>query len=62
MYNPDVEELFELVAIGTPVTIVYETIILVEKKDGLYVRIFSDIYKKYNFTEGISCTACAVQE
>ena len=46
MYNPDVEELYELVEIGTPVTVVYETITLVEKKDGLYVKIFSDIYEK----------------
>ncbi len=46
MYNPDVEELYALVEIGTPVTIIYETITLVEKKDGLYVRIFSDIYEK----------------
>jgi len=45
MYNPDVEELFELVTIGTPVRIVYETISFVEKNDGLYVRIFPDIYK-----------------
>lgn len=46
MYNPDVEELYELVDIGTPVTIIYETITLVNKKDGLYVRIFPDIYER----------------
>lgn len=46
MYNPDVEELYEAVEIGTPVRIVYETITLAEKKDGLYVRIFADIYEK----------------
>jgi hypothetical protein len=46
MYNPDVEELYEIVEIGTPVTIVYETLALVENKDGLYVRIFADIYEK----------------
>lgn len=46
MYNPDVEELYERVEIGTPVRIIYETITLVEQKDGLYVRIFADIYEK----------------
>ena len=46
MYNPDVEELYELVEIGTPVTVIYETITLSEKDDGLYVRIFSDIYER----------------
>jgi L,D-transpeptidase catalytic domain len=46
MYDMDAQELYELVDIGTPVTIVYETITLVEKKDGLYVRIYSDIYER----------------
>ena len=46
MYNPDVEELYELVELGTPVTVVYETIVLVEKNNELYVRIFPDIYEK----------------
>ena len=50
MYNPDVEELYELVDIGTPVTVTYETITLLEKNDGLYVRIFSDIYDKNTTT------------
>ena len=52
MYNPDVEELYELVDIGTPVTIIYETITLAEKKDGLYVRIFSDIYERKTTSRG----------
>ena len=46
MFNPDVEELYELVEIGTPVVIAYETITFLEKADGLYVRIFADIYEK----------------
>ena len=46
MYNPDVEELYDLVDIGTPVIVTYETITFVEKPDGLYVRIFADIYDK----------------
>lgn len=52
MYNPDVEELYALVDIGTPVTVIYETITVVEKKDGLYVRIFSDIYEKHTTSRG----------
>jgi hypothetical protein len=50
MYNPDVEELYSLVDIGTPVSTLYETITFAEKKDGLYVRIFSDIYEKSSTT------------
>jgi len=50
MYNPDVEELYELVDIGTSVIIVYETITLLEKNDGLYVRIFPDIYERNTTT------------
>ena len=46
MYNPDVEELYDLVDIGTPVIVTYETITFVEKPNGLYVRIFADIYDK----------------
>ena len=51
MYNPDVEEIFELVGVGTPVTIVYETIAVEERKDGLYVRFFSDIYERNTSTK-----------
>ena len=50
MYNPDVEELYSLVDIGTPVTTIYETITFAERKDSLYVRIFSDIYEKNTTT------------
>ena len=46
MYNPDVEELYDRVEIGTIVRVVYETITFAEKSDGLYVRIFADIYEK----------------
>jgi L,D-transpeptidase ErfK/SrfK len=45
-----VEELYALVDIGTPVTVVYETMTLAEKPDGLYVRIFSDIYERKTTT------------
>jgi L,D-transpeptidase ErfK/SrfK len=46
MYNVDVEELYELVEIGTPVIITYQTMKLQEKPDGLYLRVYADIYNK----------------
>jgi len=46
LYNKDVEELFDLVEIGTPVEITYETILL--KKDDCtqtnYLEVYPDIY------------------
>jgi L,D-transpeptidase ErfK/SrfK len=44
MYDKDAQELYNIVPIGTPVIITYETIFLMEKPDGLYVKIFPDIY------------------
>lgn len=52
MYDKDAQELYEKVAVGTPVVITYETIFLFEKSDGLYVKIFPDIYNtKSNTSE-----------
>lgn len=46
LYNKDVEELFDLVEIGTPVEITYETILL--KKDEYtqtnYLEVYPDVY------------------
>lgn len=44
MHDKDARELYDQVAIGTPVVITYETIFLFEKQDGLYAKIFPDIY------------------
>ncbi len=44
MHDADARELYGKVAIGTPVTVVYETLLLVEKKDGLYLKVLPDIY------------------
>jgi len=46
MFNVDAEELYELVEIGTPVIITYQTMNLFEKPDGLYLRVYDDIYNK----------------
>ena len=46
MFNADVEALYELVEIGTPVIITYQTMELIEKPDGLYLRVYADIYQK----------------
>lgn len=46
MQDTDARELFELVDIGTPVIISYETMQLIEKPDGLYLKVFPDIYSK----------------
>ena len=44
MYNPDVEELFKIVAVGTTVDLVYETVLLQKKEKELYVAFADDIY------------------
>ncbi|MDR7868677.1 MAG: L,D-transpeptidase [Sporomusaceae bacterium] len=44
MHDADARELYERVDIGTPVTVVYETLVLVEKRDGLYLKVLPDIY------------------
>jgi L,D-transpeptidase ErfK/SrfK len=46
MQDKDAQELYELVEIDTPVIITYETMILTEKPDGLYIKLFPDIYDK----------------
>lgn len=59
MFNADVEELYEIVEIGTPVTVIYETIRFVEKTDGLYVKIFADIYERKTSTRETYLAAIA---
>lgn len=48
MYNEDVEELTELVSIGTPVHIVYDTVVL--EWDSYYaqwrLRVYPDLYRR----------------
>jgi hypothetical protein len=44
MHDRDARELYEWVAIGTPVTVAYETLALAEKGDGLYLQVLPDIY------------------
>ncbi len=51
MFNVDAEELYELVEIGTPVVITYDTMELIEKSDGLYLRVHEDVYNKATSTK-----------
>lgn len=45
MYEKDVEELFPLVSIGTPVQVKYDTISVVKDKQGvIYTTLYDDIY------------------
>ena len=46
MHDAEARELYRLVDIGTPVAIVYETVKVIEKTDGLYVKLLPDIYRK----------------
>lgn len=46
MHDCDARELFSLVGIGTPVRVVYETLKITEKTDGLYLTVYPDIYNK----------------
>ncbi len=47
MDNPDVEELYEHVEVGTSVIIRYESMVLEEKPDGLYLNVWPDIYHRH---------------
>lgn len=51
MYNTDVEDLYELVDLGTPLTITYQTMVISEKADGLYLTVYPDIYSKNTTTK-----------
>lgn len=51
MMDMAAQELYEIVDIGTPVIITYRTLVLIEKPDGLYLRIYADIYNKNTTTE-----------
>ncbi|MDF2633724.1 MAG: ErfK/YbiS/YcfS/YnhG family protein [Pelosinus sp.] len=44
MHNADVEELYQLVDIGTPVTLTYQTLLLKERDKSIYLTILPDIY------------------
>lgn len=44
MHNADVEELYELVDVGTPVTVTYQTLLLKERSKSIYLTILPDIY------------------
>lgn len=51
MHDQDARELYEKVVIGTPVTVVYETLRLVEKTDGLYLKVLPDIYSRQSSSQ-----------
>lgn len=44
MHNADVEELYEMVDIGTPVIITYQTLLLKERDKSIYLTLLPDIY------------------
>jgi hypothetical protein len=45
MYEEDVEELFPQIAIGTPVSIIYDTVRVTEDQQGnVYIAVYEDIY------------------
>lgn len=46
MLNPDVEELFKLVSVGTIVDLIYETVLLERKGEELEVQFAKDIYHR----------------
>ncbi|MBC8014143.1 MAG: murein L,D-transpeptidase [Sporomusaceae bacterium] len=51
MHDVEARQLYEMVGIGTPVVIVYETMKIIEKSDGLYLKVFPDIYRKKTSTQ-----------
>lgn len=46
MQDADARQIYEKISIGTSVYIDYQTVVLIEKPDGLYIKILPDIYKK----------------
>jgi len=46
MRNSDVEDLYGRITIGTPVTIIYQTILLEAKRDGIHVNLVPDVYNQ----------------
>jgi len=50
MHNADVEELYELVDVGTPVLITYEVLLLKERDNSLYLTVLPDIYDQKQIT------------
>ena len=51
MHDIEARELYKIVPISTPVVVVYETLRMVEKSDGLYLKVFPDIYQKNTSTQ-----------
>jgi len=51
MHDIEARELYTSVPLSTPVTIVYETMGIIEKSDGLYLKVFPDIYQKNTSTQ-----------
>lgn len=50
MHDKEARELYEIVPVGTPVTVVYETLQVAVKSDGLYLRVLPDIYNRLTST------------
>lgn len=46
MHAKDVEELFAKVAVNTPVTVIYQPLLIAVAEDGVYVEAHPDVYKK----------------
>ena len=51
MHDIEARELYRTVPISTPVTVIYDTMRIIEKADGLYLKVFPDIYKKNTSTQ-----------
>jgi len=51
MHDIEARELYRSVPISTPVVVVYETMRIIEKSDGLYLKVFPDIYQKNTSTQ-----------
>jgi len=51
MHDLEARELYRIIPISTPVVVVYETMRIMEKSDGLYLKVFPDIYQKNTSTQ-----------
>lgn len=51
MHDNEAQQLYRIVEVGMPVVVVYETMKIIEKSDGLYLKVFPDIYRNKTSTQ-----------
>jgi L,D-transpeptidase ErfK/SrfK len=62
MHNPNIEQLFGIVPIGTPVEVVYQTVVCwVDGNDQAGIQVFPDIYRRQKTGEELATVLRGLQ-